>query len=61
VRREYAHVPDEAFRAGRAKVMASFLAAPVYRTLHFTHRESRARENIAREIAELGSDRPLAT
>jgi predicted metal-dependent HD superfamily phosphohydrolase len=61
VRREYAHVPDEAFRAGRAKVMASFLAAPVYRTPHFTQRESRARENIAREIAELGSDRPIVT
>jgi predicted metal-dependent HD superfamily phosphohydrolase len=61
VLREYAHVPDEAFRSGRAKVMASFLSAPIYRTPHFTPRESRARENIAREIAELGSARPLAS
>ena len=61
VRREYAHVPDEAFRSGRAKVMASFLAAPVYRTPDFTPRETRAQGNITREIAELGSAQPLAS
>ena len=59
VRREYAHVPDEAFRAGRAKVMASFLKQPVYRTSFFEARESKARENISRELDELASGGPL--
>ncbi|MCW1885056.1 hypothetical protein OKA04_09985 [Luteolibacter flavescens] len=60
VRREYAHVPDDAFRAGRAKVMEHFLAQPVYSTQRFAGREARARENISRELAELGGDEPLA-
>ncbi|MEK7953062.1 HD domain-containing protein [Luteolibacter soli] len=55
VRREYAHVPDEAFRAGRAKVMASFLEKPIYRTPHFIPREEKARENISRELDLLAS------
>jgi predicted metal-dependent HD superfamily phosphohydrolase len=55
VRREYSHAPDEAFRAGRAKVMASFLKQPVYRTSFYKARESKARENISRELAELAS------
>lgn len=61
VRCEYAHVPDEAFRAGRAKVMASFLATPIYRTAHFVLRETKARENIARELVFLGSKVPVDT
>lgn len=61
VRREYTHVSDGAFRSGRAKMMSSFLDTPVYRTPHFTPRESRARENITREIAELSSAQTLAT
>ena len=61
VRREYSHVSEEAFRSGRAKVMASFLSAPIYRTPHFIPREASARKNIEREIAELGSARPLAS
>lgn len=59
VRREYAHVPDEAFRTGRAKVMASFLSKAIHRTPHFTPREAKARENIEREIALLAADAPL--
>ncbi|MDO8799673.1 phosphohydrolase [Phenylobacterium sp.] len=55
VREEYAHVPDAAWRAGRAKVMQHFLDAPViypdpaFRALF----EDVARANIAREIASL--------
>ena len=59
VRREYGHVPDEAFRVGRTKVMASFLAAPIYRTARFNLREAKARENIARELGMLGADGEL--
>jgi predicted metal-dependent HD superfamily phosphohydrolase len=59
VRREYAHVPDAVFRAGRAKVMASFLTEPIYRTPYFTLRETKARENIARELALLATDAEL--
>lgn len=53
IRREYAHVSDEAFRAGRAKVMAGFLERPIYRTEWFIGREERARENIAGELGRL--------
>ena len=55
VRAEYAHVPDVAFRAGRAQVMARFLAAPaIYADPGFRNRlEVQARRNIAREIATL--------
>ena len=61
VRREYEHVPDDAFRAGRAKVMASFLSKAIYRTPHFTPRETKAGENITRELDLLASDAPLDT
>lgn len=53
IRREYAHVSDEDFRAGRAKVMAGFLKRPIYRTEWFIGREEQARENIGREIDRL--------
>jgi predicted metal-dependent HD superfamily phosphohydrolase len=55
IQKEYRHVADEAFREGRAKVMSSFLANPIYRTPGFTPREDRARENIARELVRLGA------
>jgi len=53
IRQEYAHVSAEAFRAGRAKVMAGFLERPIYRTEWFIGREERARENIVRELGRL--------
>ena len=59
VRREYAHVADDIFRVGRARVMASFLERPIYRTSFYAVRESRARENISRELDELASGQPL--
>jgi predicted metal-dependent HD superfamily phosphohydrolase len=53
VRREYAHVGDAAFRAGRAAVLRQLLALPrLYRLL--TEREPAARANLARELAALG-------
>lgn len=59
IRREYAHVSDEAFRAGREKVMAGFLERPIYRTEWFIGREERARENIVRELGRLVGGQPL--
>jgi predicted metal-dependent HD superfamily phosphohydrolase len=56
VRAEYRHVPDDAFRAGRAAVMGPFLARDrIYRTGH-AHRRwtDRARANLRHELAELG-------
>lgn len=59
IRREYAHVSDEAFREGRAKVMAGFLERPIYRTEWFIDREERARENIVLELGRLVGGQPL--
>lgn len=55
VRAEYAWVPEDAFRAGRANVLGGFLARPaIYRTPLFRERfEAPARENLERAIAEL--------
>ena len=48
-------MPEDAFRAGRAKVLGGFLARPaIYRTPRFRGRfEARARVNLERAIAEL--------
>lgn len=55
VRAEYAHVPDEAFRAGRVGILRAYLDRPgIYRTA--TAREiweDRARVNLSREIERL--------
>lgn len=56
IRREYAHYPEETYRQGRRRVLEAFLARErIYRTEHL-HAvwEARARENLAREIADLG-------
>lgn len=57
VRREYAFVPDAAYRAGRSKVLEAFLAMPhIYRVPALATRwEARARENTAQELAMLGA------
>jgi predicted metal-dependent HD superfamily phosphohydrolase len=57
VRAEYAHVPDDAFRAGRSKVLRALLDAPsVYRTPHARqHWETAARTNIRTELDQLGA------
>ncbi|MFH8794873.1 hypothetical protein [Streptomyces sp. NPDC017941] len=55
VREEYAFVPDEAFRAGRADVLRQLLALPrLFRTPHgAAHWEAPARENLTTELALL--------
>jgi len=58
IRREYAHLEDEAFRAGRAQVMTAFLERDqVYFSAPGRNRwETAARRNVAAEIAELSAD-----
>ena len=55
IREEYAHVPDAAYRAGRAAVMGRFLESPrLFADPVWADRyEARARENIRREIEAL--------
>jgi predicted metal-dependent HD superfamily phosphohydrolase len=55
IRLEYAHVSDEAFAAGRARVLRQFLdRRAIYHTLVFgAEYEARARENLGRSLARL--------
>ncbi|SBT52226.1 HD domain-containing protein [Micromonospora narathiwatensis] len=55
IRREYAHVPDSDFRAGRAAVLAGLLALPALYRLPGPHArwEAPARANLSRELAAL--------
>ncbi|MFJ8163554.1 hypothetical protein ACIRBY_21885 [Streptomyces sp. NPDC096136] len=55
VRAEYAFVPDEAFRTGRAAVLRQLLGLPrLFRTPYGTaHWEAPARRNLAAELAAL--------
>jgi predicted metal-dependent HD superfamily phosphohydrolase len=56
IRLEYAHVPEDEFRAGRRRVLGDFLARPrLYSTESFHSRfERQARENLGRALARLG-------
>ena len=55
VRREYGHVADADWRAGRARVLSKFLDRPrIYATDAFRDAlEARARDNLARSLAGL--------
>jgi predicted metal-dependent HD superfamily phosphohydrolase len=55
VRREYAHVPEEAFRAGRTQVLKALLELPtIYRLEPLRSAwEDRARANLTRELKVL--------
>lgn len=55
IRREYAHVPSDAFRKGRSQVLLALLEGPgVYRTEHGRREwEAAARDNMRAELAEL--------
>jgi predicted metal-dependent HD superfamily phosphohydrolase len=57
IRREYAAVPDDTYRNGRAEFLRQMLARPaIYRTPRFRDRfEAAARENLAKELAHLQS------
>ena len=60
IRREYAHVPEDAFRAGRTQVLTALLELPsIYRLAPLrTAWEDRARANLTRELGALaGADR----
>lgn len=56
VRAEYAHVPDDAWRVGRAGVLRSLAGRdPLYVTPHARARwEDRARVNLTAELSSLG-------
>jgi predicted metal-dependent HD superfamily phosphohydrolase len=56
IRREYAHVPDEAFRAGRQQVLRALLELPsIYRLPPLREAwESKARANLESELRTLG-------
>ncbi len=53
IRREYFFVPEEQFRAGRAKILQSLLEQPLFRTVRGRALEADARRNVTAEIAEL--------
>ena len=55
IRKEYAHVPDSDYRAGRARVLSQFAARPfIFPDAAFAEAYDRqARENLARELASL--------
>ena len=57
IRREYAHVPDDAFRAGREQVLKALLELPsIYRLAPLRDAwEAKARANLATELASLRS------
>jgi predicted metal-dependent HD superfamily phosphohydrolase len=60
VREEYAHVPEELFRTGRAAVLRALEAAPkLYRTAPARDRwEAAARANVAAELHALATVTP---
>jgi len=53
VRREYAHVEDAAYRAGRLKVLRHFSRQTIYRTAEFATFEAAAKSNLAQELDSL--------
>jgi predicted metal-dependent HD superfamily phosphohydrolase len=57
IRREYAQLPDDAYRAGRHRFLAGVLARPriFFSALFHDRLDARARENLARAIARLGA------
>lgn len=56
IRAEYAHVPEQEFNDGRARVLAALLDGPgVFRTAYGRQRwEAAARQNMQAELAALG-------
>ena len=58
VRQEYAHVPEAAFRAGRAHILQGFLARqPLYQTPALQRRlEPKAQQNLSHSLQQLALD-----
>jgi predicted metal-dependent HD superfamily phosphohydrolase len=57
IRREYAHYPDDVFRAGRTQVLKALLELPSIYRLDPTRTawEEKARTNLERELTSLGA------
>jgi predicted metal-dependent HD superfamily phosphohydrolase len=54
IRREYGHLPDDAWRTGRARVLRAFLDPPVlYHSEPLAGLEAAARANLGRAVATL--------
>ena len=53
IREEYAHVPDDAYRTGRAAVLERFLQRPRLYFGSFPKREAQARANLQAELSRL--------
>lgn len=54
IRREFAHVTDQAWRTGRAQVLRSLLSLPrLFSTPPMEHLEPRARDNLRTELVSL--------
>ncbi len=54
IRREYSFVPDDGWRAGRSRVVASLLALPrLFTTEQMRRREQAARSNMCAELLAL--------
>lgn len=53
IRKEYAHVPEDAFAKGRAELLAGILLRQIYATDHFADREKIVRANLENEIRGL--------
>lgn len=54
IRAEYAHVPEDEYRARRATVLQQLVAPrALFHTPEFAAREDRARSNVAREVRML--------
>ena len=58
IRQEYAWIPPEQFRAGRAQVLQAFLRrARIYQTdLLYQRLEEQARRNLQAELAQLAQE-----
>jgi predicted metal-dependent HD superfamily phosphohydrolase len=58
VRAEYGFLDDGSWREGRAAVLRSLLAAPLFHTAAFTGREASARRNLSAELDTLTDAAP---
>lgn len=61
IRKEWAHVPEAAFREGRARILDQFVHRPYVYSTEYARREweSKARSNLHRSIHRLRSGEPL--
>ena len=53
IRREYQHIPEKDFKRGRAVILERFLAGKIYLSTEFQHLEPSAKQNLAKELADL--------